>query len=245
LIYLFFDKCFFCPKIVARRISFASTFTNIEHLTEVQMASNKVHLGALPTEIQLEIVRFLPSVGGKCSELATGCWAWQSIIEPLNFAEISLTLLRVWGPDLYEILFRKRHLVRYIWFRVELKRYDCIRCTGEDDNLWSMDSADNDIIKDAFHTLFTGLSAWEPRGYLVLDISVYSRSDNKHWFKYLTFCSDTDVPKCPSENELHDPAHGWIDGLQTKTPNDDATELTFDGIMDQGPFRDRPSEMEW
>ena len=66
-----------------------------------------------------------------------------------------------------------------IWFRVEMKQYNCTRCTGEDDNLWDLDSDGDYIITAAFHSLFTALSAWESRGDLVFDISVYSPSDKK------------------------------------------------------------------
>lgn len=202
------------------------------------MTSDKGHWGSLPTEIQLDVIRLLPGVDGKCSQLAPVCRAWQSIFEPINFAEISLTLPRLEDPKSRDILFRKRNLIRYIWFRVELKEYDCSRCTGKNYNLWGLDDAENQFIADAFEKLFTTLSTWEPRGDLVLDIGVYSPSDNKHWFKYLTFCSDTEVPKCPSEQELHDPAHGWTDGRQTKTPTNHAIERTFDEIMGSGPFHD-------
>ncbi|KAF5562995.1 PRANC domain-containing protein [Fusarium phyllophilum] len=206
------------------------------------MASNKGFWGHLPPEILVEIIRILPSVGGKCGQLVTVCRAWQMILEPLNFAEISLTVLRL--MESRDILFRKRNLIRYIWFRIELKEYDCIQCCNEDPDLWGLDDIDNQFIIDAFEGLFTMLSAWEPRGDLVLDISVYSPSDDKHWFKYLTFHSDTDQAKCPPEYERNDPAHGWIDGRQTMAPTWIATERVFDEIMGEGPF-DEPAEMEW
>ncbi|KAJ4024652.1 hypothetical protein NW752_003214 [Fusarium irregulare] len=202
------------------------------------MTSNKCDWGSLPTEIQLDVIRLLPGVDGKCSQLAPVCRAWQSIFEPINFAEISLTLPRLGDSKSQDILFRKRNLIRYIWFRVELKEYACDKCAGEDETLWGLGDAENQSIADVFEKLFTTLSAWEPRGDLVLDISVYSPSDNKHWFKYLTFCSDTEVPKYPSEDELHDPAHGWTDGRQTEIPTNDAIERTFDEIMGEGPFHD-------
>ncbi|RFN47635.1 pranc domain protein [Fusarium flagelliforme] len=209
------------------------------------MAINKGRWGSLPAEIQLEVIRFLPSVGGKYSKLAPVCRAWQSIFEPPNFAEISLTLPRLEDPKSQDILFRKRNLIRYIWFHVEVKEYDCNRCTGEDETLWGLDDVENQFIADAFEKLFTTLSAWEPGGDLILDISVYSPSDNKHWFKYLTFCSDTDSPERLPEHELHDPAHGWTDGRRTKAPANDAIESTFDEIMGEGPFDDEPLEMKW
>ncbi|GKU21785.1 unnamed protein product [Fusarium langsethiae] len=209
------------------------------------MASNKGFWVHLPPEIQVEIIRILPSVGGKCGQLVTVCRAWQTILEPLNFAEISLTVPRLVDPKSRDILFGKRNLIRYIWFRVELKEYDCIRCCNEDPDLSGLDDTDNQFIVDAFEGLFTMLSVWEPRGDLVLDISVYSPSDDKHWFKYLTFHSDTDRAECPPEYERNDPAHGWIEGRQTMAPTWTATERVFDEIMGEGPFDDEPPEMEW
>ncbi|KAL6902626.1 hypothetical protein GGI43DRAFT_382807 [Trichoderma evansii] len=40
------------------------------------------------------------------------------------------------------------------------------------------------------HSLFTALNTWEPNGSLTLYISLYSKSDNEHAFKYLTFMPD-------------------------------------------------------
>ncbi|WXC46157.1 hypothetical protein QX201_005847 [Fusarium graminearum] len=209
------------------------------------MASNQGSWSRLPPEIQMEVIRFLPSVGGKCSELATVCRAWQIILEPLNFAEISLTVPRLMDPKSRDILSRKRDLIRYIWFRIELKDYDCIRCGNEDSDLDGLGDVNNQFITDALEGLFTMLSVWEPRGDLVLDISVYSPSDDKHWFKYLTFYSDTDQAECPPEYERNDPAHGWIDGRQTMAPTWMATERVFEEIFDTGPFDDETLEVEW
>ncbi|KAJ6781063.1 hypothetical protein PWT90_09524 [Aphanocladium album] len=199
-----------------------------------------------------EITRLLPSIGGKCSQLATVSRAWQSIIEPLNFAEISLTVPRLADPNSQAILLRRRRWICYIWFRVELKGYDCRRCANTDQERWGLDDIDNQFIADAFESLFTILSAWEPRGDLVLDISVYSPSDNQHWFKYLSFCSDSDRGECPSLHGheeatalMNDPAHGWLAGKHAVAPPQFAIELTFNEIMGEGPFDDEEPEMQW
>src|SRR5699024_8942806 len=112
--------------------------------------------------------------------LATVSREWLSVIEPLNFAEISLTAPRLADLNSQALLSRKRSQIRYIWFRVELKQYDCTQCANTDRDRWGLDAIDNQFIADAFESLFTMLSAWEPRGDLVLDISVYSPSDNQH-----------------------------------------------------------------
>lgn len=205
----------------------------------------------LPPEIQNEIIDLLPILGGKCSQLATVSRAWQSIIEPLNFAEISLTVPRLTDLNSQAILVRKRNQIRYIWFQVELKQYDCRQCVNTDQDHWGLDDIDNQLIVDAFENLFTTLSAWEPRGDLVLDISVYSPSDNQHWFKYISFSSDTNIGE-PShhghEHEatmINDPAHGWVAGQHVLAPDQLAIELIFEEIMGEGPFDDDEAEMQW
>ncbi|KAM3503120.1 hypothetical protein MY10362_004415 [Beauveria mimosiformis] len=214
------------------------------------MARDRTSWGCLPPEIRNDIIRVLPILGGRCSQLVTVCRAWQSIIEPLNFAEISLTVPRLTNFDSQAVLFRKRHHIRYIWFRVELKQYDCRHCTHNDRDPLLHD-IDNEFIADAFESLFVTLSAWEPRGDLVLDISVYSPSDNQHWFKYISFCPDTNLAECPSRHEqeqgttLNDPAHGWVAGQQVLAPDWLAIELAFEEIFAEGPFEDEESEMEW
>ncbi|KAF7561364.1 hypothetical protein G7046_g2780 [Stylonectria norvegica] len=216
------------------------------------MMSNRSPWNRLPPEIQNEIIGLLPVLGGRRSLLATVCRVWQSIIEPLNFAEISLTIPRLADVNSQAIMFRRRSQIRYIWFRVELKQYDCGQCANTNEDNWGLDNVDNQSIADAFESLFTALSAWEPRGDLVLDISVYSPSDNKHWFKYLSFCSDSPSYWSRRGQEqdntttlIDDPAHGWIAGLKVFAPDEQAIEKTFDEIMGEGPFDDEEPEMEW
>jgi hypothetical protein len=135
---------------------------------------------------------------------------------------------------------------------VELKQYDCRKCANTDRDLWGLDNIDNQFIADAFESLFTTLSSWDPRGDLVLDISVYSPSDNQHWFRYLSFCSDTNLGKCLSHHGqeqittlMNNPAHGWVAGQQVLPPGRLATQVTFDEIMGEGPFDDEEPEMQW
>ncbi|KAM3442429.1 hypothetical protein MY4824_001023, partial [Beauveria thailandica] len=216
------------------------------------MDGDRISWGSLPPEIRNEIIGLLPSLGGRCSQLATVCQAWRSILEPRNFAEISLTVPRLADPNSQAILLRKRNQIRYIWFRVELREYDCSRCGITGDDLGLMDDIDYQLIVDAFQSLFTTLGAWEPRGDLVLDISVYSPSDSHHWFKYLSFCPDTNQGECPSlyEHEhrtalVNDPSHGWSAGQRVTVTDPNAIDSMFDDIMGDGPFNEDDSEMEW
>ena len=213
---------------------------------------NRTSWDSLPPEIRNEVLGLLPVLGGKCSLLATVAREWQSVIEPFNFAKISLTVPRLADPYSQAMLSRRRSQIRYIWFRVELKQYDCIQCANTDRDRWGLDNIDNQFIADAFETLFITLGAWEPRGDLVLDISVYSPSDNQHWFKYLSFCSDTDPCECLSrrgheqgKTPINDPAHGWVAGKQVLAPPGRAIEQTFEEIMAEGPFPDEEPEMQW
>ncbi|EMR65228.1 hypothetical protein UCREL1_7794 [Eutypa lata UCREL1] len=145
------------------------------------MSRGRISWDCLPPEIRNGIIGLLSVLGGRCSLLATVARDWQSIIEPLNFAEISLT------------------------------------------DSWGLDKIDNKFIADAFESLFTSLSAWEARGDLVLDISVYS----------------------PRTTLINDPAHGWVAGKQVLAPEEFAIERTFDEIMSEGPFDDEEPEMQW
>ncbi|GJC82124.1 hypothetical protein ColLi_04962 [Colletotrichum liriopes] len=207
----------------------------------------------LPPEIRYNVLSILPGLGGACSLLATVSREWHSVIEPLNFAEISLTVPRLSNPESEAILFRKRSQIRYIWFRVELKQYDCGLCAPDDREHWGLDNVDNTFIAEAFQSLFSTLSTWEPRDNLVLDISIYSPSDTRHWFKYLSFHPDTYLGKLsPLQRNgheqgipIHDPVHGWFAGQQKVAPKQYGIEKVFNEIMAEGPFEDEEPEMQW
>ncbi|SCO27297.1 uncharacterized protein FFMR_00176 [Fusarium fujikuroi] len=97
---------------------------------------------------------------------------------------------------------------------------------------WGLDEVDNRFIVDAFDNLFTTLSAWEPRGDLVFEISIYSPSDNQHWFKYISFSPDNDTGEPSRHGHEHgatvnDPAHGWVTGQPILAPGEHAIELIF------------------
>lgn len=216
------------------------------------MSDDRTPWHRLPAEIRNDIVGLLPTLGGRCSLLATVSRDWRSIIEPLNFAEINLTVPRLADSNSQAILWQKRSQIRYIWFSVELAQYDCTKCANTDRDHWGLDGMDNQLIADAFESLFTTLSTWEPHGDLVLDVSVYSPSDNQHWFKYLSFCPDTSIGEYSSSSGreqgavlLDDPAHGWFSGHQVVAPDWPAIEQTFDEIMGEGPFEEEEPEMQW
>ncbi|KAJ0293789.1 hypothetical protein CBS470a_001403 [Colletotrichum nupharicola] len=176
----------------------------------------------------------------------------------------NLTPSRLFDTNSTAILFRKRSLIRYIWFRVELESYHCCKCplevdengNDEDVDVFGEDPADDNLIVYAFQSLAAALSTWEPRSHLVLDISVSSPSDALHCFKYLSFCPDTHLGECSSLLQrsgddqqgittIHDPPHGWVAGRQTAAPHERSIYNSFDEIMSQASFLDEEQEIRW
>ncbi|KAE9576630.1 hypothetical protein CGCF415_v000541 [Colletotrichum fructicola] len=229
------------------------------------MSNASTSWARLPPELRDEVLSIVSGLHGtKYSQLATISWEWHSFFETLIFAEISLTPSRLFDTNSTAILFRKRSLIRYIWFRVELESYHCYKCplevdengNDEDVDVFGEDPADNNLIVYAFQSLAAALSTWEPRSHLVLDISVSSPSDALHCFKYLSFCPDTHLGECSSLLQrsgddqqgittIHDPPHGWVAGRQTAAPHERSIYNSFDEIMSQASFLDEEREIRW
>lgn len=197
--------------------------------------------------------------------LATLSREWQATIEQYNFARIRLTPARL--VDFGPMTRRNRALVRYIWFFLELKEYDCtMYAPPADPRLiveWTevaypiSDTNDGSItsITTAFENLFSFLSTLDPSGDLVLDISIYSPSDSAHWFKYLTslpdFPSNTTLDSAGSVKDTipnqvyHDIPHGWVDGSQHLALWTSSINKVFWPVMDEGLFDNERLELEW
>lgn len=230
--------------------------------TSLQLGE-KATLARLPAEIQFFILKDLIQ-DSSCSlgPLATVSKEWQIEIEKHNFAQIKVT-----GPRLREfdsMTHRNRALVRYIWFCVELEEYDCIGCGGSlglasasdwqqhVDRLPTMSDPDNWPITKAFHDLFSILSTWESNGDLMLDISIYSPSDSKHFFKYLTFAPDTfpgTLVRRRAEQTVpgqvfDDIRHGWLDGIPDP-PRPGVFRTIFSPFMKRSPFLRETEERQW
>ncbi|KAL7912271.1 hypothetical protein GGI35DRAFT_444850 [Trichoderma velutinum] len=210
----------------------------------------------LPREIRLLILKALAQDGCSLSRLATVSREWQTELEQHNFARIKLTPSRL--VDFNSIIHRNRALVGYIWFCLELDDYDCTKCaptsTGADyEEALTVTDTDNCPITTSFQNLFSVISTWGPNAGLILDISIYSPSDSKHWFKYLTFMPDT--PLMPLDgrhgvdqmvlNAPNDPQHGWVDGFRHSVPPRKAVLKVFHSIMGEGPFDCDQLELEW
>lgn len=208
----------------------------------------------LSKELRLLILDTLIRDGCKLAHLATVCREWQNEIEQHIFARIRVTPSRL--IDFASMTYRRRALVHYIWFCLELDEYDCTECTpcatNEGEGLL-IDDTDHCPITGSFQLLFSALNAWEPNRDLVLDISVYSPSDSEHWFKYVTILPDTPYGNTRHQgtglrirDEAADDVHrGWIQGTRDSARVDRAITKVFFEIMSDGPFDTEEEELKW
>ena len=212
----------------------------------------------LPREIRLFILEALMQDGCTLGRLATVSREWQTELERHNFARIKLTPLRL--VDFSSMIHRNRALVGYIWFCLVLDDYDCTKCAPargipyeELEVQISISDTNYCPITTAFQNLFSVLSTWDLNGDLILDISIYSPSDSKHWFKYLTFMPDTplDIPESGGLEQkmlnkvYNDPQHGWVAGFRHSAPPRWAIFKIFHSIMEEGPFDSEQLELDW
>ncbi|KAK2051014.1 hypothetical protein LY76DRAFT_688586 [Colletotrichum caudatum] len=214
---------------------------------------------SLPREIRLLIFKCLMEDGYELGPLATVSREWQTEIERHNFSRLRLTPSRLVSFD--AMIQRNRALVKYIWFCLELDDYDCTTCAPNRGKLTEEEYAEAFEISDTdrcpittgFQDLFSILSTWDLYNDLTLDISIYSPSDSKHWFQYLTFLPDVplDTPSdCCLEKMIlnrdhHDPQHGWVAGFRHSAPPSIAILKVFNSIMEVGPFDSDQSELQW
>ncbi|KAI0100314.1 hypothetical protein GGR51DRAFT_532539 [Nemania sp. FL0031] len=213
----------------------------------------------LPREIRLLILEALMQDGCTLARLATVSREWQTDLERYNFARIKLTPSRL--VNFSSTIYRNRALVRYIWFCLELDEYDCTRCapvhemlTGvEWEEIFAISDTNNGPITTVVRNLFSVLSTWDPNSELILDISIYSPSDLKHWFKYLTFVPDTTsdmlggngIKRTILDKVYDDPQHGWVAGFRHSAPPTAAILKVFHSVMGEGPFDSERSEFQW
>lgn len=167
----------------------------------------------LPEEIQRMILEALVKDGRELARFAAVSREWQAAIEPQTFKRIRITPSRI--AELDDMTRRNRSRVRYLWFCLELERYDCDICSPDDDVPMFNSAADDLLIKTGIQSLFLVLGTWDRSSSLTLDISVYSTSDPEHWFKYLTFEPDDDEDDVSRLNQAvpcqvdDDARHRW------------------------------------
>ncbi|KAH0499090.1 hypothetical protein TgHK011_006306 [Trichoderma gracile] len=212
----------------------------------------------LPREIRLLILKFVMEDDDcKPSRLVTVSREWQTEIERYQFTRLRLTPSRL--VDFGSMTHRNRALVEHIWFCLELDDYDCTKCAPpsgstveESEDAYAVTDTAHCPITTAFQNLFSVLSTWEPSGDLTLDISIYSPSDSRHWFKYLTFMPDVPAEMVGSDTEQtiqsqisHDSQHGWMDGVRQSAPPRSAINKIFHSVLEEGPFDSEQLELQW
>lgn len=157
--------------------------------------------------------------GCPLASCAAVCRDWQAVFEPKTFARLTITQKRAAAMnDIVGRHSRRRH-VKYILFWIKLPAYGCSRCNLQTDPSWY--KRETAIIKGALKDFLRALSTWQPGGDLLLDITIHSPSDSKHWFKAHHYGSDA-VPTSDGGGQslarTHDPHHGWIHGRQGSHP---------------------------
>lgn len=187
----------------------------------------------LPSEVKYMILEALTGDKScKLSNAAVVSREWQAVIEPHIFAYVRVTSQRI--AQLNAMTQRNRHHVRYIWFCIELERYDCRECGSFNPRALRTSDNDNKLILESFQALFTALATWEPNGSLTLDISLYSKSDNEHAIKYLTFMPDVTgyqlEPMSIVGSEEHD-KHRWDTAALGSIPPVGSLERLFGHVM--------------
>ncbi|KAH6669721.1 hypothetical protein F5X68DRAFT_142244 [Plectosphaerella plurivora] len=206
---------------------------------------------SLSPEIRLYVLQDLLRDGYPMSRVVTVSREWQAEIERRNFSRIKLTLARL--DDFRVMVQRNRDVVKYIWFCLELDEYDCRLCSACPFRSLQANADDERRVTTEFRKLISTLSVWDHHGQLTLDISVYSPSDSRHWFKYLT--NEPDAPfdmtvshaveKSRSEGDFTDTHHGRVDGYRQSTPSLGAIRKIFNTVLDDGPFGDDPINHCW
>ncbi|KAF2737993.1 hypothetical protein EJ04DRAFT_589756 [Polyplosphaeria fusca] len=111
------------------------------------------------------------------------CREWQSTIERFNFHSFNPTPQDI--PVFENMTTRNFGLIKYIWYSIELRNYDCTEC----DRLETDDQRETNqaTVEDGLRTIFCALSEHPPGGNMTLDISIHSPSDSQHHFKYIRF----------------------------------------------------------
>ncbi|CAI6099011.1 unnamed protein product [Clonostachys chloroleuca] len=173
-------------------------------------------LSTLPNELRFLIISCLRRNGCSLASLAATSCIWRDLIEPQNFAHITLTPCRLHRFKL--IAPCKRHFVRAIWFRIDLE--------DTRNAVWETNSK---LIESAFRSLFSTLSLWDPSdGDLALDLSVFSPWDTKPCFAHIPLKPDLTDTQCDHDQELGLPA-GIVHNL---APTASQLKRAFDQVPD-------------
>lgn len=106
---------------------------------------------------------------------------WQIAIEQLNFHSLKLTSRDI---TIFKIMAKRNlHLIKYIWYSIELQTYDSMECDlDESEDVMDTNRA---TVEVGIRIMFCALSEHPPHGDMTLDISIHCPSDTQHDFKYI------------------------------------------------------------
>ncbi|KAJ4327974.1 hypothetical protein N0V84_001504 [Fusarium piperis] len=104
---------------------------------------------------------------------------WQEFFEKEIYRHITIT--RPYFRTFHRYLRRQRHLVKHIWLRVELERYECDVC--DHTILHRASINDNLELRRSMTGLFSILQSWDDASDIKLEISIWSLSDMDHTFR--------------------------------------------------------------
>lgn len=142
----------------------------------------EMHWTSLAAELRGMILEALAHEGD-VAHCASVCREWQAAIEQLNFHSLKLTARDI--PIFKIMATRNLGLIRYIWYSIELRNYDCTEC--DLDETEDVMDANRATVEDGMRTMFCALSERLPDGNMTLDISIHSPSGSQHHFKYIRF----------------------------------------------------------
>ncbi|KAI8657342.1 hypothetical protein NCS57_01112200 [Fusarium keratoplasticum] len=136
-------------------------------------------------ELRLKVYEWVleeyPRPRGKLTDYSLVSKEWQQFFEKEIYRHI--TIDRRYFRTFYHYIHRQKHLVKHIWLRIELERYECDVC----DHTHLNDASDNDNLelRRSIIGLFTILHSWDEDGAsdIKLEISIWSRSDFDHTFR--------------------------------------------------------------
>ncbi|KAF5988692.1 PRANC domain-containing protein [Fusarium bulbicola] len=203
---------------------------------------SKTSWDSLPSEIRLLIIQSLMQDGYTLACLAAVSRAWLTDVERCNFTRIKITPSRL--MDFHSMIRRNKALCA--------PRGDVLT-TEEAGEALNVSDTEHYYITTAFQDLFSILSQWDQDSELMLDISIYSPSDARHWFPYLTFVPDSPSNRLEASGlglttinqSYHDPPHGWVTGFRHSAPPPAAVNKDFHYIMEHEALHSDQSEFEW
>jgi hypothetical protein len=161
---------------------------------------------------------------GNVAHCASVCREWQAAIEQHNFHSLKLTTRDI--PSFNKMATRNFGLIRYIWYSIELRNYDCTECDlGETEDVMDTNRA---TVKEGMGAILCALSEHPPDGNMTLDISIHSPSDSQHHFKYIRF--EPTNPLSSSNPLKHASHHDSVHSSLVPLPSIAAIERVFPDI---------------